>query len=238
MTLILSPSFFHTLSLSRSPSSLPCSFQPEAVPTWSCVRSSSYRRGLPRVWQRSVPVAGVPNPAPAQPRPPAPPPQPHTVHIAAPPCPPLPPPLPPPPDKTPTPTKCQSCPDHDHTTPGHEGAVSGSKLKRPTFHSSRGSLTGENGGATPTSTKPGRTDPRRTPSGASGAASRAGSRAGSRASSRRGSDASDASELLETRSACSDTSDTPRRPGAAKPSKIPTISKKAPSPKTPASGKK
>ncbi|XP_036808592.1 microtubule-actin cross-linking factor 1 isoform X19 [Oncorhynchus mykiss] len=140
--------------------------------------------------------------------------------------------------KTPTPTKCQSCPDHDHTTPGHEGAVSGSKLKRPTFHSSRGSLTGENGGATPTSTKPGRTDPRRTPSGASGAASRAGSRAGSRASSRRGSDASDASELLETRSACSDTSDTPRRPGAAKPSKIPTISKKAPSPKTPASGKK
>uniref|UniRef100_A0A8C7L2F3 Microtubule actin crosslinking factor 1 n=1 Tax=Oncorhynchus kisutch TaxID=8019 RepID=A0A8C7L2F3_ONCKI len=140
--------------------------------------------------------------------------------------------------KTPTPTKCQSCPDHDHTTPGHEGAVSGSKLKRPTFHSSRGSLTGENGGATPTSTKPGRTDPRRTPSGASGAASRAGSRAGSRASSRRGSDASDASELLETRSACSDTSDTPRRPGAAKPSKIPTISKKTPSPKTPASGKK
>ncbi|XP_055732109.1 microtubule-actin cross-linking factor 1-like isoform X17 [Salvelinus fontinalis] len=140
--------------------------------------------------------------------------------------------------KTPTPTKCQSCPDHDHTTPGHEGAVSGSKLKRPTFHSSRGSLTGENGGATPTSTKSGRTDPRRTPSGASGAASRAGSRAGSRASSRRGSDASDASELLETRSACSDTSDTPRRPGAAKPSKIPTISKKTPSPKTPASGKK
>ncbi|XP_045077690.1 microtubule-actin cross-linking factor 1-like isoform X5 [Coregonus clupeaformis] len=140
--------------------------------------------------------------------------------------------------KTPTPTKCQSCPDHGHTTPGHEGAVSGSKLKRPTFHSSRGSLTGENGGATPIATKPGRTDPKRTPSGASGPASRAGSRAGSRASSRRGSDASDASELLETRSACSDTSDTPRRTGAAKPSKIPTISKKAPSPKTPTSGKK
>uniref|UniRef100_A0A4W5RPB9 Microtubule actin crosslinking factor 1b n=1 Tax=Hucho hucho TaxID=62062 RepID=A0A4W5RPB9_9TELE len=112
-------------------------------------------------------------------------------------------------------------------------------LKRPTFHSSRGSLTGENGGATPISTKPGRTGKnKRTPSGASGPVSRAGSRAGSRASSRRGSDASDASELLETRSACSDTSDTPRRPGAAKPSKIPTISKKAPSPKTPTSGKK
>uniref|UniRef100_A0A674F3G2 Microtubule actin crosslinking factor 1 n=1 Tax=Salmo trutta TaxID=8032 RepID=A0A674F3G2_SALTR len=174
--------------------------------------------------------------------------------------------------KTPTPTKCQSCPDHDHTTPGHEGAVSGSKLKRPTFHSSRGSLTGENGGATPTSTKPGRTGkakvlifhssfnshfqlnifflsihflslityppPFSLSSPLLSDPSRAGSRAGSRASSRRGSDASDASELLETRSACSDTSDTPRRPGAAKPSKIPTISKKAPSPKTPTSGKK
>ncbi|XP_040910082.1 microtubule-actin cross-linking factor 1 isoform X4 [Toxotes jaculatrix] len=139
--------------------------------------------------------------------------------------------------KTPTPTKCHCCPDlgHSHTTPGHEGAASGSKLKRPTFHSSRGSLTGENGGTTHTS-KPGRTDPKR---GASGPTSRAGSRAGSRASSRRGSDASDASELQDTRSVCSDTSDTPRRPGSgAKPSKIPTISKKAPSPKTPGSAKK
>uniref|UniRef100_A0A8C7WFL5 Microtubule actin crosslinking factor 1 n=1 Tax=Oncorhynchus mykiss TaxID=8022 RepID=A0A8C7WFL5_ONCMY len=144
--------------------------------------------------------------------------------------------------RTASPTRSSSSASHSAhscaSLPSTPGAVSGSKLKRPTFHSSRGSLTGENGGATPTSTKPGRTDPRRTPSGASGAASRAGSRAGSRASSRRGSDASDASELLETRSACSDTSDTPRRPGAAKPSKIPTISKKAPSPKTPASGKK
>ncbi|KAG5264553.1 hypothetical protein AALO_G00255480 [Alosa alosa] len=136
--------------------------------------------------------------------------------------------------KTPTPTKCQSCPDHTAHTPGQEGAAS-SKLRRPAFHSSRGSLTGENGGATPASK--GRPDSKRTPSSASGPASRAGSRAGSRASSRRGSDASDASELLETRSACSDTSDTPRRPGSSKPSKIPTISKKAPSPKTPA-GKK
>uniref|UniRef100_A0A672SVA4 Microtubule actin crosslinking factor 1 n=1 Tax=Sinocyclocheilus grahami TaxID=75366 RepID=A0A672SVA4_SINGR len=135
--------------------------------------------------------------------------------------------------KTPTPTKCQSCPEHSQT-PGHEGG-STSKLKRPTFHSSRGSLTGENGG-TPTATKPGRSDTKRTPSSTSGPASRAGSRAGSRASSRRGSDASDTSELMETRSACSDTSDTPHRPGA-KPSKIPTISKKAPSPKTPAAKK-
>ncbi|XP_068071420.1 microtubule-actin cross-linking factor 1 isoform X36 [Danio rerio] len=135
--------------------------------------------------------------------------------------------------KTPTPTKCQSCPEHSQT-PGHEGG-STTKLKRPTFHSSRGSLTGENGG-TPTAAKPGRSETKRTPSSTSGPASRAGSRAGSRASSRRGSDASDTSELMETRSACSDTSDTPRRPGA-KPSKIPTISKKTPSPKTPA-GKK
>ncbi|KAF7691262.1 hypothetical protein HF521_011559 [Silurus meridionalis] len=130
--------------------------------------------------------------------------------------------------KTPTSTKCQSCPEHSHT-PGHEGG-SATKLKRPPFHSSRGSLTGENGG-TATAAKPARSDNKRTPSTASGPASRAGSRAGSRASSRRGSDASDASELMETRSACSDTSDTPRRPGA-KPSKIPTISKKSPSPKT------
>ncbi|KAK2830737.1 hypothetical protein Q5P01_018668 [Channa striata] len=141
--------------------------------------------------------------------------------------------------KTPTPTKCHCCPDLGHTTPGHEGAAaSGSKLKRPTFHSSRGSLTGENGG-TPHASKAGRTDPKRGASTASGPTSRAGSRAGSRASSRRGSDASDASELQDARSVCSDASDTPRRPGAgAKPSKIPTISKKTPSPKTPGSAKK
>ncbi|XP_031151474.1 microtubule-actin cross-linking factor 1 isoform X29 [Sander lucioperca] len=142
--------------------------------------------------------------------------------------------------KTPTPAKCHCCPDlgQSHTTPGHEGATSGSKLKRPTFHSSRGSLTGENGGATHAS-KPSRTDPKRGTTTASGPTSRAGSRAGSRASSRRGSDASDASELQDARSVCSDASDTPRRPGTgAKPSKIPTISKKAPSPKTPGAGKK
>uniref|UniRef100_A0A8C4HTA7 Microtubule-actin cross-linking factor 1 n=1 Tax=Dicentrarchus labrax TaxID=13489 RepID=A0A8C4HTA7_DICLA len=122
-------------------------------------------------------------------------------------------------------------------TPTASGATSGSKLKRPTFHSSRGSLTGENGGTTHTS-KPSRSDPKRGASTASGPTSRAGSRAGSRASSRRGSDASDASELQDARSVCSDASDTPRRPGGAKPSKIPTISKKAPSPKTPGSARK
>uniref|UniRef100_A0A8B9S850 Microtubule actin crosslinking factor 1 n=1 Tax=Apteryx owenii TaxID=8824 RepID=A0A8B9S850_APTOW len=71
--------------------------------------------------------------------------------------------------------------------------------------------------------------------------SRAGSRAGSRASSRRGSDASDF-DLLETQSACSDTSESSvaggqggSRRGAAKPSKIPTMSKKTTTatPKTP-----
>ncbi|XP_030644544.1 microtubule-actin cross-linking factor 1 [Chanos chanos] len=128
---------------------------------------------------------------------------------------------------------CGSLPSAPATPTATSRVSSTSKLKRPTFHSSRGSLTGENGGATPSSSKPGRSDTKRAPSSVSGPASRAGSRAGSRASSRRGSDASDASELMETRSACSDTSDTPRRPGA-KPSKIPTISKKAPSPKTPA----
>ncbi|KAJ8384943.1 hypothetical protein AAFF_G00196090 [Aldrovandia affinis] len=132
---------------------------------------------------------------------------------------------------------CASLPSAPATPTASSRGASGSKLKRPTFHSSRGSLTGENGGqATPGGTKPGRADSstKRTATSVSGPASRAGSRAGSRASSRRGSDASDASELMETRSACSDTSDTPRRPGT-KPSKIPTISKKAPSPKTPTS---
>ncbi|XP_054619826.1 microtubule-actin cross-linking factor 1, isoforms 1/2/3/4 isoform X6 [Dunckerocampus dactyliophorus] len=150
--------------------------------------------------------------------------------------------------KTPMPPKSHCCPDL--TDNGHEvssphlscldlqGAASASKLKRPTFHSSRGSLTGENGG-TPHGSKPTRSDPRRGASSASGPASRAGSRAGSRASSRRGSDASDAFELQDARSVCSDTSDTPRRPGGrAKPSKIPTITKKTPSSKTPGGAKK
>uniref|UniRef100_A0A8C5JGZ6 Microtubule actin crosslinking factor 1 n=1 Tax=Junco hyemalis TaxID=40217 RepID=A0A8C5JGZ6_JUNHY len=66
--------------------------------------------------------------------------------------------------------------------------------------------------------------------------SRAGSRTGSRASSRRGSDASDF-DLLETQSACSDTSESSAAGGqgsrrGAKPSKIPTMSKKT-TPKTP-----
>ncbi|CAL9690837.1 unnamed protein product [Knipowitschia caucasica] len=128
-----------------------------------------------------------------------------------------------------------SAPATPTTSASSRGAPSGSKLKRPTFHSSRGSLTGENGGTTH-SGKTTRSDPKR---GGCTSTSRAGSRAGSRASSRRGSDASDASELQDSRSVCSDTSDTPRRPGGgAKPSKIPTISKKTPSPKTTSAAKK
>uniref|UniRef100_H3AVM2 Microtubule actin crosslinking factor 1 n=1 Tax=Latimeria chalumnae TaxID=7897 RepID=H3AVM2_LATCH len=120
----------------------------------------------------------------------------------------------------------------------------GSKLKRPTYHSSRGSLTGDNGNyASPTSfsAKSGRTDSKKTAT--SRPTSRAGSRTGSRASSRRGSDASDF-DLLETQSACSDVSETSApgsqagsRRGSTKPSKIPTMSKKTTttSPKTPTS---
>ncbi|XP_053255026.1 microtubule-actin cross-linking factor 1 isoform X20 [Podarcis raffonei] len=118
---------------------------------------------------------------------------------------------------------------------------SSSKLKRPTFHSSRTSLAGDtSNSSSPVSSgaKTSRADPKKT---SSRPQSRAGSRAGSRASSRRGSDASDF-DLLETQSACSDTSESSAtggqgssRRGMAKPSKIPTMSKKATTatPKTP-----
>ncbi|XP_032304875.1 microtubule-actin cross-linking factor 1 isoform X5 [Coturnix japonica] len=114
--------------------------------------------------------------------------------------------------------------------------AAGSKLKRPTFHSSRTSLVGDtSNSSSPVSSgaKSGRADPKKA---ASRPTSRAGSRTGSRASSRRGSDASDF-DLLETQSACSDTSESSvagsRR--GAKPSKIPTMSKKTSTatPKTP-----
>ncbi|XP_065600701.1 microtubule-actin cross-linking factor 1 isoform X5 [Cyrtonyx montezumae] len=111
--------------------------------------------------------------------------------------------------------------------PSSEVTPAGSKLKRPTFHSSRTSLVGDtSNSSSPVSSgaKSSRADPKKA---ASRPTSRAGSRAGSRASSRRGSDASDF-DLLETQSACSDTSESSvagsRR--GAKPSKIPTMSKK------------
>uniref|UniRef100_A0A4W3HHI4 Microtubule actin crosslinking factor 1 n=1 Tax=Callorhinchus milii TaxID=7868 RepID=A0A4W3HHI4_CALMI len=120
---------------------------------------------------------------------------------------------------------CTSMPTSP-ATPASGSRVSqlcGSKLRRPSYHSSKVSLTGDNEHAsTPT-------NPKRTPSRPN---SRAGSRAGSRASSRRGSDASDF-DLLETQSMCSDISEssTPgshaaSRRGSTKPSKIPTPSKK------------
>ncbi|KAM8998498.1 microtubule-actin cross-linking factor 1 isoform 14-T14 [Ara ararauna] len=117
----------------------------------------------------------------------------------------------------------------------------GSKLKRPTFHSSRTSLAGDTSNSSSPISAGAKTswaDPKRT---ASRPTSRAGSRTGSRASSRRGSDASDL-DVLETQSACSDTSESSAAGGqggsrraAAKPSKIPTMSKKTTTatPKTP-----
>ncbi|XP_062818934.1 microtubule-actin cross-linking factor 1 isoform X6 [Anolis carolinensis] len=116
---------------------------------------------------------------------------------------------------------------------------SSSKLKRPTFHSSRTSLAGDtSNSSSPVSSgaKTNRADPKKT-------TSRPTSRAGSRASSRRGSDASDFD--LETQSACSDTSESSatggqggsRRGTGAKPSKIPTITKKTPTANTAVSPK-
>uniref|UniRef100_A0A8C3VFT8 Microtubule actin crosslinking factor 1 n=1 Tax=Catharus ustulatus TaxID=91951 RepID=A0A8C3VFT8_CATUS len=137
---------------------------------------------------------------------------------------------------------CASMPSSPATpASGAKVGTTGSKLKRPTFHSSRTSLAGDtSNSSSPASTgaKTTRADPKKA---ASRPTSRAGSRTGSRASSRRGSDASDF-DLLETQSACSDTSESSaagghssRRGTAAKPSKIPTMSKKTPTatPKTP-----
>ncbi|XP_068924104.1 microtubule-actin cross-linking factor 1 isoform X5 [Petaurus breviceps papuanus] len=139
-----------------------------------------------------------------------------------------------------TPLRDSSLPDLQ--LPGSEVMPStGSKLKRPAFHSSRTSLTGDaSNSSSPVSTsaKTNRADPKKT---TSRPTSRAGSRTGSRASSRRGSDASDF-DLLETQSACSDTSESSTaggqgssRRGLTKPSKIPTMSKKTAtaSPRTP-----
>ncbi|XP_062889796.1 microtubule-actin cross-linking factor 1 isoform X22 [Mobula hypostoma] len=113
-------------------------------------------------------------------------------------------------------------------------SVQGSKLRRPSYHSSKVSLSGDNGNV-PTAAKASKTDSKRTPSRPT---SRAGSRAGSRANSRRGSDASDF-DVLETQSMCSDISESSTggsqassRRGSTKPSKIPTPSKKTTTPKT------
>ncbi|XP_051892486.1 microtubule-actin cross-linking factor 1 isoform X4 [Pristis pectinata] len=135
--------------------------------------------------------------------------------------------------KASTPTKCLD--SHVFQIPSIEVTpVQGSKLRRPSYHSSKVSLTGDNGNV-PATTKSSKTDSKRTPSRPT---SRAGSRAGSRANSRRGSDASDF-DVLETQSMCSDISESSTggsqassRRGSAKPSKIPTPSKKTTTPKT------
>uniref|UniRef100_UPI00398F0CEB microtubule-actin cross-linking factor 1 isoform X2 n=1 Tax=Pristiophorus japonicus TaxID=55135 RepID=UPI00398F0CEB len=129
--------------------------------------------------------------------------------------------------KASTPTMCLD--SHVFQIPSIEVTpVQGSKLRRPSYHSSKVSLTGDNG-SMPAATKASKTDPKRTPSRPT---SRAGSRTGSRANSRRGSDASDF-DLLETQSMCSDISESSTagsqassRRGSTKPSKIPTPSKK------------
>ncbi|XP_078423163.1 microtubule-actin cross-linking factor 1-like isoform X1 [Cetorhinus maximus] len=129
--------------------------------------------------------------------------------------------------KASTPTKCLD--SHVFQIPSIEVTpAQGSKLRRPSYHSSKASLTGDNGSSS-AATKSSKTDSKRTPSRPT---SRAGSRAGSRANSRRGSDASDF-DLLETQSMCSDISESSTagsqassRKSSTKPSKIPTPSKK------------
>ncbi|XP_062889791.1 microtubule-actin cross-linking factor 1 isoform X18 [Mobula hypostoma] len=135
--------------------------------------------------------------------------------------------------KASTPSKCLD--SHVFQIPSIEvTSVQGSKLRRPSYHSSKVSLSGDNGNV-PTAAKASKTDSKRTPSRPT---SRAGSRAGSRANSRRGSDASDF-DVLETQSMCSDISESSTggsqassRRGSTKPSKIPTPSKKTTTPKT------
>ncbi|XP_072357310.1 microtubule-actin cross-linking factor 1 isoform X21 [Scyliorhinus torazame] len=130
--------------------------------------------------------------------------------------------------KASTPTKCLD--SHVFQIPSIEVTpAQGSKLRRPSYHSSKASLTGDNGSTSVTKSSKTATDSKRTPSRPT---SRAGSRAGSRANSRRGSDASDF-DLLETQSMCSDISESSTagsqassRKSSTKPSKIPTPSKK------------
>lgn len=134
--------------------------------------------------------------------------------------------------KVSTPTKCLD--SHVLQIPSIEVTpVQGSKLRRPSYHSSKVSLTGDNGNS-PAASKTGKTDTKRT---TSRPTSRAGSRAGSRANSRRGSDASDF-DVLETQSMCSDISESSTggsqassRRSSSKPSKIPTPAKKTTTPK-------
>ncbi|XP_072912635.1 dystonin isoform X3 [Hemitrygon akajei] len=118
--------------------------------------------------------------------------------------------------------------------------IQGSKLRPPGYLSGKSFHSGEDSGLTSTPPSRGRSqvpvlESRKVPSRPT---SCAGSKAGSRASSRRGSDASDF-DISDIQSVCSDVSETVpetsrsgsragSRPSSAKPSKIPTPSRRSP----------
>ncbi|XP_072912638.1 dystonin isoform X6 [Hemitrygon akajei] len=126
------------------------------------------------------------------------------------------------------------------STPPKVTPIQGSKLRPPGYLSGKSFHSGEDSGLTSTPPSRGRSqvpvlESRKVPSRPT---SCAGSKAGSRASSRRGSDASDF-DISDIQSVCSDVSETVpetsrsgsragSRPSSAKPSKIPTPSRRSP----------
>ncbi|XP_059838236.1 dystonin-like isoform X10 [Hypanus sabinus] len=126
------------------------------------------------------------------------------------------------------------------STPPKVTPIQGSKLRPPGYLSGKSFHSGEDSGLTSTPPSRGRSqvpvlESRKVPSRPT---SCAGSKTGSRASSRRGSDASDF-DISDIQSVCSDVSETVpetsrsgsragSRPSSAKPSKIPTPSRRSP----------
>ncbi|XP_060708162.1 dystonin isoform X12 [Hemiscyllium ocellatum] len=141
--------------------------------------------------------------------------------------------------KTSTPYKSPDSPERRIPSP-EVTPIQGSKLRPPGYLSGKSFHSGDESNVTSTPPSRGRSqiparDSRKVPSRPT---SRAGSKTGSRASSRRGSDASDF-DISDIQSVCSDVSetvpDTSRsgsragsRPSSAKPSKIPTPSRRSP----------
>ncbi|XP_043537219.1 dystonin isoform X4 [Chiloscyllium plagiosum] len=141
--------------------------------------------------------------------------------------------------KTSTPYKSPDSPERRIPSP-EVAPIQGSKLRPPGYLSGKSFHSGDESNVTSTPPSRGRSqiparDSRKVPSRPT---SRAGSKTGSRASSRRGSDASDF-DISDIQSVCSDVSetvpDTSRsgsragsRPSSAKPSKIPTPSRRSP----------
>ncbi|XP_067876262.1 dystonin isoform X2 [Heterodontus francisci] len=133
-----------------------------------------------------------------------------------------------------------SVPPASTNTPPKVTPIQGSKLRPPGYLSGKSFHSGDESNLTSTPPSRGRSqvparESRKAPSRPT---SRAGSKTGSRASSRRGSDASDF-DISDIQSVCSDVSetvpDTSRsgsragsRPSSAKPSKIPTPSRRSP----------